>query len=308
MCDQLFSSPAVAEEMPSWITDSQYQRVEWLNSLLQRMWPQISTAYEPIVKASLQPTLDAACPKILGQLQLGKFSLGSISPKVVGVRFFEGTESHARMDLEIRWAGDPSVVLTVGSARVNTPIEVCEVRLSAIARVEFLDLQPTLPPFRAVSVTFMKRPALYFSLKVARLDIMSLGAAEFNVTTLVRTLLQRALSEALLYPKKMVIPMQSDAATDAYYALHPEGILYVTFVKGTNLKQANVFGSDPYIIARSMQQEVRTAVKPYSLNPQWDETHDFMVYDRGAQEIEIEVRSAGLRGCCCRRLLLLFPY
>jgi hypothetical protein len=27
-----------------------------------------------------------------------------------------------------------------------------------------------------------------------------------------------------------------------------------------------------------------------SLNPQWEETHDFMIYDRGAQEIEIEVR------------------
>jgi Ca2+-dependent lipid-binding protein len=257
------STHTVAEEMPSWITDSQFQRVEWLNSLCQRLWPQISAACEPLVKESLQPTLDAQCPKILGALTLGKFSLGSISPKIVGVRFFEGTESHARMDLEIRWAGDPSVVLTVGSARVNTPIEVSDIRLSAIARVEFLDLQPTLPPFRALSVTFMKRPTLHFSLKVARLDIMNLGAADFNVTALVRTLLQRALSEALLYPKKMVIPMHSDANTDAYYAMHPVGILYVTFVKGTNLKQANVFGSDPYCIARSMQQEVRTAVKPY---------------------------------------------
>lgn len=278
------------EEMPSWITDSQFQRVEWLNALLQRVWPQISTACEPLVKASLQPMLDAQCPPMLGQLQLGTFSLGSISPKIVGVRFFEGNESHARMDLELRWAGDPSVILTVGSSRVSTPIEVSEIRLSAVARVELLDLQPTVPPFRAVSITFMKRPELHFSLKVARMDIMNFGASEFNVTTLVRSLLQRALSEALLYPKKIVIPMQSDTDTDAYYALQPVGILYVTFVRATNLKSANVFGSDPYVLARSMQQEVRTAVKPYSLNPQWDETHDFMVYDRGAQEIEIEVR------------------
>ena len=83
--------------------------------------------------------------------------------------------------------------------------------------------------------------------------------------------------------------MESAENTDNYYALNPVGILYVTFERGSNLKQANVFGSDPYIVAKSMQQEARTAVKPYTLNPHWDETHDFLVYDRAEQTIEIEV-------------------
>jgi Ca2+-dependent lipid-binding protein len=284
--------------MPSWITDSQFQRVEWLNATLQRVWPQISAACEPLVKASLQPLLDAQCPQVLGRIHLGKFHLGSISPKIVGVRVFDSTESLVRLDVELRWAGDPSVVLTVGSNQVSTPIEVSELRLSAVARVELLDLQPTLPPFKAISITFMKRPTVFFSLKIARLDIMNIGPSDYNVTSIVRNLLQSALSDAILYPKKVVIPMQDDSASDAYYAMHPVGILYITFVKGRNLKQANVFGSDPYVIARSMQQEVRTAVKPYSLNPVWEETHDFMVYDRAAQEIEIEVFFAAFISFC----------
>lgn len=277
--------------MPAWISDPQYQRTEWFNSALQKMWPQISAALEPRMKELLQPTLDTQCPKILGRILLGKFDLGSIAPKITGVRLIDNAESLVRMDVELRWAGDPSFVINVGTEQVNTPIEVSELRISALARVELLDLQPTLPPFRAISITFMKRPSLHFSLKVARLDIMNIGPMDYNVTAIVRSLLQKALSEAILYPKKVVVPMQDDISTDSYYALHPVGILYLTFVKGTNLKPANIFGSDPYIIAKSMQQEVRTAVKPYTLNPQWDETHDFMVYDRASQEVEIEVRN-----------------
>lgn len=30
----VFASDAVLSEMPSWVSDSQYQRVEWLNGLL----------------------------------------------------------------------------------------------------------------------------------------------------------------------------------------------------------------------------------------------------------------------------------
>lgn len=77
--------------------------------------------------------------------------------------------------MELRYAGDPSIVVTVGTDRVSTPIEVSELRISALARIELLDLQPSLPGFRAVSVTFMKKPHVEFSLKVARLDIMNIG-------------------------------------------------------------------------------------------------------------------------------------
>ena len=74
----------VAQEMPSWISDSQYQRVEWFNSLLTNMWPQLSVACEAAVKEQVQPVLDAQCPLVLGKLQLDRFSMGNISPKIIG--------------------------------------------------------------------------------------------------------------------------------------------------------------------------------------------------------------------------------
>lgn len=280
-----------------WITDSQFQRVEWLNSLLQKLWPQLSAACDPVLKAKLQPTLDEHCPKMLGTITLDRFSLGNISPKIVGVRLFDYTESLVRLDVELRWAGDPSVVVTVGTERVRTPFEVSELRISALARIELLDLQPSLPGFRAVSITFMKRPHVEFSLKVARLDIMNIGPMDYNIAGIVRSQLHQALVESILYPKKVIIPMHSGENVDDFYAMNPVGILYITFMRGTDLKRANVFGSDPYVLARTMQQEVRTAVKYYSLNPEWNETHDFMVYDRESQTVSLEVFIRDMNNC-----------
>ena len=205
-----------------------------------------------------------------------------------------------RMDGELRWAGDAHIRLLVGKTRLPgipaftapVPIDVTELRFSAVARIELLELRPILPCFRAVSLTFMKKPLVDFSLQIAKLDVMNLGPADFNVTTIVRNLLHSSLSDVALYPKKIVIPLQAgDADLSDFTALHPVGILYITFKKGVNLHSANIFGSDPYILAKSMHQEVRTATKYYSLNPEWNETHDFMVYDKATQEVEIQVTS-----------------
>ena len=305
--------------MPGWVSDSQFQRVEWLNSLLQKVWPQVSVALESEVKRAVQPMLDAQRPTagVLSRvcIELSRFSMGSISPKVVGIRWYDTTDAVVRMDVELRWSGDPSIIINLGvngssssgndrtssaaapkintAATMSTPIEVSELRFSATARVELLDLRPKLPCFRAVSVTFMKKPTVDFSLKVAKLDVMNIGAAEFNVTAFVRTLLHNALSEAALYPRKIVVPLQQGEDVEEYTAMHPVGILYLTFVKGTDLKKANIFGSDPYVLAKSLHQEVRTGVKYYSLNPRWDETHDFMVYDKASQEVDLQVGVSG---------------
>jgi len=130
---------------------AQWQKVEWLNSLLQTVWPMLSAALEVRVKEQLQPQLDEICPKILGRLALDTFSLGAVAPKIVGVNLqVEGAT--VRVDVELRWGGDPFIRLSVGTP-VATPIEVSDVRFSAVARIELVGLGPFLPCFKAATVT-----------------------------------------------------------------------------------------------------------------------------------------------------------
>ena len=163
---------------------------------------------------------------------------------------FHSYSSLVFLFLQLRWAGDPSVIIHVGASQVYTPIEVSEIRLSATLRVELIDIHPTLPCFRAVSLTFMHKPVLDFSLTVARLDVMNIGPGDYNVASMVRHLLHSVLSDAILYPKRVVIPMNSGSGSGSGDAAEPVGLVSVTFVKAVHLKRASMFGSDPYVVAR----------------------------------------------------------
>eukprot|EP01034_Spumella_vulgaris_P025395 gene25395-31853_t len=290
----IVSDPAlmrlVLEEMPSWVTDSSFQRVEWINSILQKLWPKIVNATEDVVKAALQPLLNDNTPMFLSSLTLSRFHLGTISPKLIGVRFYSTEESSVRLDVELRWAGDPVISLKVG-APVPVTIEVAELRISAVLRIELLDLKSAFPCFKTISVTCMKKPVVDFSLKLASVDLMNLGASDYNVSRLVRTIIHDLITTACLYPKKIIIPMEPEGANALDENMIPEGLLTLTVVRGINIKQANIFGSDPYVEIRpqTIGDVVRTTTKTHTLTPHWDETFHIVIFDKATQWIELSV-------------------
>ena len=226
------------------------------------------------------------------------------------------------------------MIIHVGASQVYTPIEVSEIRLSATLRVELIDIHPSLPCFRVVSLTFLHKPVLDFSLTVVRLDVMNIGPGDYNVASMVRHLLHSVLSDAILYPKRVVIPMNSGSSGDA---AEPVGLVSVTFVKAMHLKRASMFGSDPYVVARmastvqqkqgdqqeekktdeidqaqeqqkeqqeqqqmQQQQEVRSSVKYSTQDPVWMESHDLIVFDPAQTQqqhihFEVSVYCCGVR-------------
>lgn len=85
--------------------------------------------------------------------------------------------------------------------------------------------------------------------------------------------------------------MEKDGEQHVDESLPPVGILSITFEKGINLKQANIFGSDPYVLMKPtlFGEENRTTTKYNTLNPEWNETFDFMIYDKDSQQINLTV-------------------
>lgn len=287
----------VVKDLPRWVSDSEHQRVEWFNSLLQKLWPQLSHALESTMISEIQAILNAQVIAVRVGLTVKRFSLGSVSPKIVSVRLHETQESIVRLDVEIRWAGDPLLCINVGQYNYAPPVEVSEVRLSAIVRIELLELMPALPCFRAMSVTCMKKPEVHFSLKVASLDFMNMGPADFNVTSLVRTAIDSVLEDIVVYPKKILVPLvvegTDDTAVDQDDSGSAVGVLYLTFEKGVNIKKAGVFGSNPYVTARTDKgQSFRSKAVYGSRNPEWDQTFELLVFDPTNQVVEVQVLDA----------------
>jgi len=198
------------------------------------------------------------------------------------------------MDVELRWAGDPLISITVGSFAYAPAVEVSEVRFSAVVRITLIDLMPRLPCFSAVSISFMKKPDVTFSLTVASLDIMNMGPKEFNITSLVRSVIDSALKSVAIYPKQIIIPLSpQEPGKDQSKQALPTGVLFITFERGIKLKTGlNLMGCNPYVIAKSLDQTFRSKPSYGTRHPKWDESFEVMVYDLATQVIEVSVWDA----------------
>lgn len=303
----IISDPAliklVVKEMPRWVSDSEHQRVEWFNSVLSKLWPQLSYAIEPTLKTIVQDVLGAQPIAVTMGLVVKRFTLGNISPKVVGIRIHETHESSVRLDVELRWAGEPIVTIAVGSNILAPNVELAEFRLSALIRIELLDLMPALPCFRTIAVTCMESPDVHFSLKLATLDFMNMGPSDFSVAAVVRAAINSALSDIVVYPKKMLFPVVTDsdptktaggeaheAGTASAGASAAVGVLYLTFERGVHLKKANWLGCNAHILAQTDRHQTFRGKTVYGTrNPEWGETFELLVFDAETQRVEIAV-------------------
>ncbi|CAN0553084.1 unnamed protein product, partial [Ectocarpus sp. 12 AP-2014] len=100
--------------LPPWYTDSEVERVDWLNKMLDKMWVSASAATQDLFATTIQPILDSYRPPGISTLGFKKVSLGTIPPKVVGIRALEMKEDKAVIDIDLRWAGNAEFMLEAG--------------------------------------------------------------------------------------------------------------------------------------------------------------------------------------------------
>lgn len=124
---------------------SDVERLAWLNSMLHKLWPKLSIATEKYMVDWLQPLLDASKPPGFNSLDLTKFTLGSTAIKFAGIRYQHTDENLVRLDLEIKWAGNPEIVIEVGRKSFPLKLEITNMRFSAILRIELTPLVPGKP-------------------------------------------------------------------------------------------------------------------------------------------------------------------
>ncbi|CAM9162308.1 unnamed protein product, partial [Ectocarpus fasciculatus] len=278
-------------ELPAWITDSDCERAEWLNSILQKLWPFISSGVEKMVKEKVQPILDKNATRVVPSLRFTTINLGSVAPRIISVKTYPSNDvACVRMDMELKWSSDMEVVLQVG----KTPpldVELGDTQFSAIVRIELKPLINKLPGFGAINLTCMKAPHVDFSVKVGAVDVLNVGPSEMSIGTYVRNLIRNIVCNMMLYPKSICIPLMEDKAMvdELQTPVAPKGLLHLNIISAKRLKAADFLTSDPYVEIRYMTEVLRTETKSKTLNPVWDASFDLMIFDKKAQQIELVV-------------------
>ena len=159
------------DSFPSWVVFPDFDRVEWINIVLKKVWPHIGPASKLIAKRIVEPRINQLLQKLnfkslnlesISNFKLKDFILGSVPARVGGIKAYDRNTSQEEivLDIEIIYAGDARVKFTVQ----GMDCEINEINFKAVVRVVFKPLIDALPIVGGMELYFISLPSLDYNL------------------------------------------------------------------------------------------------------------------------------------------------
>ncbi|KAJ1297934.1 hypothetical protein BS78_01G416500 [Paspalum vaginatum] len=275
------------ENLPEWISFPEYEQVKWLNKQLSKLWPFVAEAATMVIRDSVEPLLDDYRPPGISSLKFSRLSLGTVPPKIEGIRIQSFTKGQITMDMDFRWGGDPNIILAVETLVASLPIQFKNLQVYSIIRVVF-QLSDEIPCISAVVVALLAepKPRIDYTLKAVGGSLTAMPGLSDMIDDTVASL----ITDMLQWPHRIVVPLGGVDVDVSDLELKPHGKLTVTVVRAESLKNKELIGkSDPYVVLfiRPMFKK-KTSVIDDNLNPQWNETFELIAEDMETQSLILE--------------------
>ncbi|XP_042015978.1 calcium-dependent lipid-binding protein-like [Salvia splendens] len=277
------------DNFPEWISFPVFEQVKWLNKHLNKLWPFLADAAEAIIRDSVEPTLEEYRPPGISSLKFSTLSLGTVAPKIEGIRVQSLKEGQITMDIDFRWGGNPDIVLAVEAARIaSIPIQLKDLQVFTVIRAIF-QLSDEIPCISAVVVALLAepKPRIDYTLKAVGGSLTALP----GVSDMIDDIVNSIITDTLQWPHRIVVPLGGTDVDTSDLELKPVGKATVTVIKANELKNMGLLGkSDPYVSVHIRPLfKVKTKVVDNNLNPIWNETFDLIAEDKETQSIIFEV-------------------
>ncbi|KAL2515196.1 Calcium-dependent lipid-binding (CaLB domain) family protein [Forsythia ovata] len=277
------------ENFPAWISFPVFEQVKWLNKQLSKLWPFVADAAEAIIKESVEPLLEDYRPPGITSLKFSKLSLGTVAPKIEGIRVQSLKEGQITMDIDLRWGGDPSIILAVEAALVaSIPIQLKDLKVFTVVRAIF-QLVDEIPCISAVVVALLSepKPRIDYTLKAVGGSLTAIP----GISDMIDDTVNSIITDMLQWPHRIVVPIGGIPIDTSELELKPQGKLTVTVVRANDLKNKELIGkSDPYVVVYVRPMfKVKTKVIEDNLNPVWNQTFELIAEDKETQSLIFEV-------------------
>ncbi|XP_057504660.1 synaptotagmin-2-like isoform X1 [Actinidia eriantha] len=273
-------------EIPLWVKNPDYDRVDWLNKFIEMMWPYLDKAICKTVKTIAKPIIAEQIPKYkIESVEFEALTLGCLPPTFQGMKVYLTEEKELIMEPSMKWAGNPNIIIAAKAFGLRATVQVVDLQVFASPRITLKPLVPSFPCFAKILVSLMEKPHVDFGLKVLGADAMSIpGLYRF-----VQELIKDQVANMYLWPKTLEVPIMDPAKA----MKRPVGILGVKVVRAMKLKKKDLLGaSDPYVKLRLTEDKLpskKTSVKHKNLNPEWNEEFNLVVKDPQSQALEVNV-------------------
>lgn len=273
-------------EIPIWIKNPDYDRLDWLNKFIEYMWPYLDKAICKMTKKIAEPIIAEQIPKYkIDAVEFETLTLGCLPPTFQGMKVYNTEEKELIMELGLKWAANPNILVAVKAFGLKATVQVVDLQVFANPRITLKPLVPSFPCFANIHVSLMEKPHVDFGLKLFGADAMSIpGAYKF-----VQEIIKDQVANMYLWPKRLEVQIMDPAKA----MKKPVGILNVKVVRAMKLKKKDLLGaSDPYVKLNLSEEKLpskKTTVKHKNLNPEWNEEFSFVVKDPQTQVLDISV-------------------
>ncbi|ESW09344.1 hypothetical protein PHAVU_009G119800 [Phaseolus vulgaris] len=273
-------------EIPLWIKNPDFDRVDWLNKLVEYMWPYLNKAICKTAETIAKPIIDEQIPQYkIDSVEFEELTLGSLPPTFQGMKVYETEEKELIMEVSVKWAANPNIIVAVKKFGLKATIQVMDLQVFVLPRITLKPLVPSFPCFASIYVSLMEKPYVDFGLKLLGADLMSIPV----LYKFVQELIKDQVANMYLWPKTLDVEVM-----DPTKALKkPVGILNTKVLRAMKLKKKDLLGaSDPYVKLTLTDDKLtskKTTVKHKNLNPEWNEEFSLVVKDPETQSLEFHV-------------------
>jgi Ca2+-dependent lipid-binding protein len=272
----------MVKDVPMWVSSPDWERVGWLNRFVRELWPFLDQAVAKTVKETVAPMIKQYKPAQVDSIEFEALTLGTLPALIDGVKVYETTDDEVILQLNVKYAGNPNIIVAAKAFGMKATVQATEVQVWAQVRVTLKPLIPVFPCFSNITISLMTKPHVDFGLKLLGGDVMAIpGLYHFA-----QDRIKKIVDTMLLWPHKMEIPLGGAIGT------RPVGILHVKLVEGKELRKTDVFGStDPFVemafTGDDKPQKSKTLKNTQS--PTWNEEFQFVVRDPAADKLTLQV-------------------
>uniref|UniRef100_A0AAX7UKE9 Extended synaptotagmin-like protein 1b n=1 Tax=Astatotilapia calliptera TaxID=8154 RepID=A0AAX7UKE9_ASTCA len=292
--EQEYTSTRVSKikrDLPAWVNFPDVEKVEWLNKVLQQVWPFVGQYLEKLLVETIAPSIRASSSH-LQTLSFTKVDMGDkvMTLRVVGIKAHtENDKGQVLLDLYISYVGN--VEINVEVKRYFCKAGVKGIQLHGMMRVILEPLIGDVPIVGAVSMFFIRRP---------KLDINWTGLTNLldipGLNVMSDSMIMDAIASFLVLPNRLVVPLVPGLPVAQLRSPLPRGVVRIHLLEAQKLvaKDNYVKGvmaglSDPYAILRVGPQTFTSKHIDNTDAPKWGEMYEVIVHEVPGQELEVEV-------------------
>jgi len=262
--------------------------VEWIGTVLGKLWPSLDKAVEKIVHDDVLPALRAALPKALQGAYFEKITLGTKKPVVGPIRIVPSARG-VKMVAGIKYESNCEIELNL----VVATLGIKSVRLAGELTFRIAPIINEMPVLGGMVMYFVDPPTI---------DLQFVGLAQLahylGLAGTIRGLIDSQLAGLFVLPHVIPVALGSEEQGVHMANLNkpqPLGVLRAAAVRASGLTGADwhLFSkntSDPYVKLSISDVSWRSSAVQQTCDPTWKEedVHDFLVFDL-EQTLKIEV-------------------